>query len=50
MRARALCPALFRITNLPDAETLATVFSRIEDELDSWASGKTRGGAIRAVQ
>jgi len=40
----------FRITNLPDAETLATVFSRIEDELDSWASGKSRGGAIRAVQ
>lgn len=40
----------FRITNLPDAETLATVFSRIEDELDSWASGKSRSGAIRAVQ
>jgi len=40
----------FRITNLPDAETLATVFTRIEDELDSWASGRSRGGAIRAVQ
>jgi alanine-synthesizing transaminase len=41
----------FRITNLPDAETLAVVFSRIEEELDSWASGKAgKGGALRAVQ
>jgi alanine-synthesizing transaminase len=38
----------FRITNLPDPETLANVFARIEEELDSWASGKS--GALRAVQ
>jgi len=38
----------FRITNLPDPETLATVFTRIEEELDSWSNGKA--GGLRAVQ
>jgi alanine-synthesizing transaminase len=38
----------FRITNLPDPETLANVFTRIEEELDSWSRGKTT--ALRAVQ
>ncbi len=38
----------FRITNLPDPETLAVVFARIEEELDSWAGGKASG--LRAVQ
>ena len=38
----------FRITNLPDPETLAVVFARIEEELDSWAGGKA--GGLRAVQ
>jgi alanine-synthesizing transaminase len=42
----------FRITNLPDSETLRTVFARIEEELDSWASGRASrgGGTLRAVQ
>jgi alanine-synthesizing transaminase len=38
----------FRITNLPDPETLANVFTRIEEELDSWSSGKA--AALRVVQ
>jgi alanine-synthesizing transaminase len=38
----------FRITNLPDPETLANVFSRIEEELDSWSGGKA--AALRVVQ
>lgn len=41
----------FRITNLPDPETLGMVFSRIEEELDSWASGKNAHSAgLRVVQ
>jgi len=41
----------FRITNLPDPETLRMVFTRIEEELDSWASGRGgRAGGLRAVQ
>lgn len=41
----------FRITNLPNAETLAVVFSRLEEELDSWASGKSgRAGALRVIR
>jgi alanine-synthesizing transaminase len=31
----------FRITNLPTAEVLADVFKRIEEVLDSYASGQT---------
>jgi alanine-synthesizing transaminase len=30
----------FRITNLPTAEVLADVFKRIEEVLDSYASGQ----------
>ena len=41
----------FRITNLPDPETLRTVFARLEEELDSWAAGKSgRQGSLRAIQ
>jgi len=41
----------FRITNLPDPETLRTVFERIEEELDSEAPGKAgRKGSLRAIQ
>jgi len=40
----------FRITNLPDPETLRTVFERIEEELDSQAAGKPgRAGNLRAM-
>jgi alanine-synthesizing transaminase len=28
----------FRVTNLPDAQTLAQVFTRIEDQLDDYAA------------
>ena len=41
----------FRITNLPDPETLRTVFERIEEELDSQSPGKAGGkGSLRAVR
>lgn len=41
----------FRITNLPDPETLGMVFTRIEEELDSWASGRNdRAAGLRAVR
>jgi len=41
----------FRITNLPDPETLKTVFERIEEELDSRSPAKSGGkGSLRAVQ
>ncbi len=41
----------FRITNLPDPETLRTVFERIEEELDSESPGKVgRKGSLRAIQ
>ena len=41
----------FRITNLPDPETLRTVFERIEEELDSQSPGKAGAkGSLRAVR
>jgi alanine-synthesizing transaminase len=41
----------FRITNLPDPETLKTVFERVEEELDSRSPGKTGSkGSLRAIQ
>jgi alanine-synthesizing transaminase len=39
----------FRITNLPDAETLAEVFRRIEDLLDDYASERAAGSAQKSV-
>ncbi len=40
----------FRITNLPDAETLSTVFARIEEELDAWAQGRAaRPAGLKVV-
>jgi alanine-synthesizing transaminase len=38
----------FRITNLPDPDTLGNVFGRIEEELDSWSTGKA--AALRVVR
>ena len=35
----------FRVTNLPDAQTLAQVFTRIEDQLDDYAA-RTDGRQI----
>ncbi len=40
----------FRITNLPSPDTLKQVFGRIEEELDSWVTGKAaRGRDLRVV-
>ena len=40
----------FRITNLPSPDTLKQVFARIEEELDSWVTGKAaRGRDLRVV-
>jgi alanine-synthesizing transaminase len=40
----------FRITNLPDAITLRSVFQRVEDLLTSYASGARSAGRARVVE
>ena len=40
----------FRVTNLPDAATLATVFERIAGQLELEAARSTARGGLRLVQ